>query len=270
MPITHGTLTHRYPHHTKLGRHQVLDGRSLEFVHEHTGEPLKPVQHTPRIPVLDQGDLSAQGIRLSQVIAGAADVDALGSCTGNAGTAAASLLLDGAEARAAGLVLADAQAAEEWAIGLYAEATGLDDAPGVFPPSDTGSSGLAIAKVLKRRGIAGHYRHATNATAVASLLQTGGLLYGTPWFKAWFEPDRYGFVDGGDWQYSPLAGGHEIYLVGLERVVQDHAGRVDPEFTVIRFRNSWSRSWGDHGDGLMTLATYQRLRRYIDVIQLRK
>ncbi|MFF3516128.1 hypothetical protein [Streptomyces sp. NPDC002573] len=270
MPLTHGTLTHRYPHHTKLGRHQVLDARSLQWVHEHTGAVLKPTSHTPRVPVLDQEDLFAQGIRVSQVVPRAEDVDALGSCTGNGGTAAVSLLLDDTEAKAVGLDLADAKGAEEWAIGLYADATGVDDTDGRFPPNDTGSSGLAIAKVLKRRGLVGHYRHATTATAVASLLQSGGVLYGTPWFKAWFEPDRYGFVDGSNWSSSPVVGGHEICLVALERVVQDHAGRIEPEATVVRFRNSWSRSWGDDGDGLMTLATYQLLRRYADALQLRK
>jgi hypothetical protein len=207
---------------------------------------------------------------VSSVVAGATDVDALGSCTGNAGTAAVSLLLDDTEAKAAGLDLASAKASEEWAIGLYAQATGLDDADGAFPPSDTGSSGLGIAKALKRRGLVGHYRHATTATAVAALLQSGAVLFGTPWFKAWFEPDRHGFVDGGDWASSPVVGGHEICLIGLEQVVVDHAGRIEPESTVVRFRNSWSRSWGDDGDGLMTLATYQVLRRYIDAIQLRK
>jgi hypothetical protein len=111
--------------------------------------------------------------------------------------------------------------------------------------------------------------HATTATAVASLLQTGPVLLGVPWFKAWFEPDRYGFVDGGDWASSPVVGGHEICVIALEQVVQDHAGRVEPESTVIRFRNSWSTSWGDQGDGLMTLATYQLLRRSIDALQLR-
>ncbi|WP_330306251.1 MULTISPECIES: hypothetical protein [unclassified Streptomyces] len=270
MPLTHGILTHRYPHHTKLGRHQVLDARSLEWLHEHAGAVLKPASHTPRIPVLDQEDLFAQGIRVSQVVAGGKDVDALGSCTGNAGTAAVSLLLDDTEAKAAGLDLTGAKGAEEWAIGLYAEATALDDADGRFPPVDTGSSGLGIAKALKRRGLVGHYRHATTATAVASLLQTGPVLLGVPWFRDWFEPDRHGFVDGGDWASSPLAGGHEICVIALEQVVQDHAGRIEPGSTVIRFRNSWSRSWGDDGDGLMTLATYQALRRYIDAIQLRK
>jgi hypothetical protein len=267
--LTHGTLTHRYAHHTKLGRHQVLDARSLEWLHEHTGSVLKPAAHAPRIPVLDQEDLLAQGIAVSAVVAGAKDVDALGSCTGNAGAAAVSVLLNDDQARQAGLDVSSAKGAEEFAIGLYAQATGLDDADGVFPPDDSGSSGLGIAKALKRRGLVGHYRHATTATAVASLLQTGPVLLGTPWPKAWFEPDRYGFVDGGDWASSPVAGGHEICVIALEQVVQDHAGRVEPESTVIRFRNSWSTSWGDQGDGLMTLATYQLLRRYIDALQLR-
>ncbi|MFE2578854.1 hypothetical protein [Streptomyces sp. NPDC059378] len=270
MLLTHGILHHRYPHHAKLGRHQVLDARSLQWVHQHTGAAIRPICHAPRIPVLDQGNLLAQGIYLSEVVPGANDIDALGSCTGNAGTAAVSLLLDDTAAQTAGLDLSDAEAAEKWAIGLYAEATSLDDTDGTFPPADTGSSGLAIAKALKRRGLVGHYRHATSATAVASLLQTGGLLLGVPWFKAWFEPDPSGFIDGADWESSPLVGGHEIFVIGLEQVVQDHACRVEPHSTVIRFRNSWSRSWGDDGDGLMTLATYQRLRRYIDAIQLRK
>nr|WTB35205.1 hypothetical protein OG781_42245 [Streptomyces sp. NBC_00830] len=269
MPLDHGTLVHRYTHHSRLGRHQVLDARSLEWLHTHTGGTLQPAGHTPRIPVLDQEDLLAQGIRVSGVVAGGEDVDALGSCTGNAGAAAVSVLLDDEQARLAGLDLSSAKRAEEWAIGLYAQATGLDVFDGVFPPDDTGSSGLGIAKALKRRGLVGHYRHATTATALASLLQAGPVLFGVPWFKAWFEPDRHGFVDHGDWAASPVAGGHEICVIALEQVVQDHAGRIEPESTVIRFRNSWSSSWGDHGDGLMTLATYQQLRRHADAIQLR-
>ncbi|MFF3493747.1 hypothetical protein ACFYWS_20610 [Streptomyces sp. NPDC002795] len=268
MPVEHGTLIHLYDHHTKLGRHQVLDARSLPWLHRHDGAPLKPVEHSPRIPVLDQEDLLAQGIRVSRLVAGAEDVDALGSCTGNAGTAAVSLLLDDGQARSAGLDLSSAKAAEEWAIGLYAQATGVDEFAGTFPPDDAGSSGLGIAKTLKRRGLIGSYRHAATATDIASLLQSGPLLLGVPWFQAWFEPDAYGFVDSGNWASSALAGGHEICVTGLERVVQDHAGRIEPESTVIRFRNSWSASWGDHGDGLMTLATYQRLRSRIDAIQL--
>jgi hypothetical protein len=270
VPLTHGTLTHRYTHHSKLGRHQVLDARSLDWLHECTGAALRPAAHAPRIPVLDQEGLLAQGIHVSRVVAGAEDVDALGSCAGCAGTAAVSVLLDDQQARLAGLDLSSAKSAEEWAIGLYAQATALDNADGVFPPDDSGSSGLGIAKALKRRGLVGHHRHATTATALASLLQTGPVLLGVPWFQAWFEPGPDGFVDHGDWAASAVVGGHEICVIALEQVAQDHAGLVEPESTVIRFRNSWSTSWGDNGDGLMSLATYQLLRRCIDAIQLRK
>lgn len=89
MPLTHGTLIHRYTHHDKPGRHQVLDARSLEWLHEHTRGVLKPAAHPPRVPVLNQADLLAQGIRLSRAVAGTEDVDALGPCTGNAAAAAA-------------------------------------------------------------------------------------------------------------------------------------------------------------------------------------
>ncbi|MFC1415421.1 hypothetical protein [Streptacidiphilus cavernicola] len=266
--IKHGTLVHRYDHHPRLGRNQVLDARSLDFVHQHDGNALKPAEHQPRIPVLDQEDLHAQGIRVSQVVAGAEDADALGSCTGNAGTAAVSALLSGEQAKAAGLDYTSATAAEVWAIGLYAQATGLDDAQGTFPPDDAGSSGLGIAKALKQRKLIRSYTHATTATGLASLLQAGPVLLGVPWFQAWFEPDNAGFIDSGDWESSQLAGGHEICVTALEKVTTDWRGQVDPDASVIRFRNSWSASWGDHGEGRMSLATYQLLRRYIDAIQL--
>ncbi len=266
--IQHGSLVHSYDHHPRLGRHQVLDSRSLDWLHSHDGAALKPAEHEPRVPVLDQEDLTAQGIRVSQVVAGATDADALGSCTGNAGTAAVSALLSPEQAKAAGLDYSSSKAAEEWAIGLYAQATGLDQAPGTFPPDDSGSSGLGIAKALKQRRLISSYTHATTATALASLLQNGTVLLGVPWFQAWFDPDTGGFIDRGDWASSPLAGGHEICVTALEDVATDRHGQVVPEGTVIRFRNSWGASWGDHGEGRMSLATYQELRRYIDAIQL--
>ncbi len=266
--IKHGTLVHFYDHHPRLGRHQVLDARSLDWLHQHDGSVLKPAEHQPRTPVLDQEDLNAQGIRVSQVVAGAEDADALGSCTGNAGTAAVSALLTAEQAKTAGLDYTSAKAAEEWAIGLYAQATGLDSAPGTFPPDDAGSSGLGIAKALKQRKLIRSYTHATTATGLASLLQNGPVLLGVPWFVAWFEPDASGFIDRGDWESSQLAGGHELCVTALEKVATDWRGQVDPDASVIRFRNSWSATWGDHGEGRMSLATYQVLRRYIDAIQL--
>lgn len=268
--VDHGVLVRRYPVHARLGRHQRLDARSLQWLHHHNpAVTLKRVDHAPPIPVLDQQDLIRQGIRVSELVPGAADTDALGSCTGNGGTVALATLVGAAGLAAVGLSSRDAVADEAFAIKLYAAATLVDDVPGGMPQQDTGSSGLAIAKTLKKRRLIRGYRHAVNADALASLLQAGTVLMGTPWFNAWFEPNASGFVDGvSGWERSGVAGGHEVCITGLEDVVQDHAGRVVPEKTIIRVRNSWSVSWGDSGDFLMRLSTYNALRSAIDLIQL--
>lgn len=64
----------------QLGRHLVRDPRSLAYRRRYNGEPLKPTEWAPKVPVLDQQDLLAQGIHTSQLVDGGEDVDALGSC----------------------------------------------------------------------------------------------------------------------------------------------------------------------------------------------
>lgn len=271
MPvIDHGVLVRRYDMHPALGRHQRLDARSLAYIHRHKGTVLKPIEHDVPIPVLDQEDLDKQGIHVSQVVPGAADVPALGSCTGNAGTAAYAILVGaGRELIAAGLSTFDAAGDERFAIRLYADGTAVDDCPGGMPGQDTGSSGLAIAQVLHKRGLIGGYRHALDADSLCSLLQDGAVMAGMPWPNAFFEPSAAGFVDATPgWAASGIAGGHEVCVIGLVKVVQDHAGRVIPDKTIIRVRNSWSKTWGLSGDFLMRLSTYNRLRAQIDLIQL--
>lgn len=272
MPLVdHGILVRRYPVHPLLGRHLRLDARSLGWLHhpEPAGVDLAPVIHTPPIPVLNQQDLHQQGIKVSQLVPGADDADGLGSCTGNTGTTALATLLGADGLADAGLSSVDAVADEEFAIKLYAAATLVDDVPGAMPQEDTGSSGLAIAKTLKRQGLIGGYRHATSADAFAGLLQAGPVMLGTPWFNAWFEPPSSGLVDDvPGWEDSGVVGGHEVCVIGLDAVEQDDDGRVVPEKTIVRIRNSWGASWGDSGDFLMRLSTYNALRSAIDLIQL--
>ena len=74
---------------TKFGRVQTAP--PLQFWRMHVAAPpvaLREVQHQVPIPVLDQEDLNAQGIDTSAIVPGAQRVDALGSCTCNAGTGA--------------------------------------------------------------------------------------------------------------------------------------------------------------------------------------
>ncbi|MGI5233786.1 hypothetical protein [Actinoallomurus sp. CA-142502] len=253
----------RFPYHPLLGRHMLLDDRSLPYAIERQETPptIKPVDHPISIPILDQSNLLAQGIHVSQLVPGATDVDGLGSCTCNAGTYSLSTSPALSErVRAAGEVLD-----ERFAIRLYPKVTRADEYPDVaFPPTDCGSSGLGVCKVLKARGLIGSYTWATTLEGVAALLQRGSIMFGAPWYEAWFEPGPDGFVDEGGWESSEVAGGHEFCVVALE--TWDERA---PENSVIRFPNSWNRSWGDNGYGRMRLATYARLRAQIDVKQIR-
>lgn len=270
MPTSHGVLVRRYDHHPALGRHQVLDARSLKYRQPHRGEALRPVAWEPDIPVLDQQNLLEQGILTSRLVPGATDADELGSCTANAAAVALSVLLSPTDLERAGLTLLHPGRDEEWAIRLYAEATRVDEfVPYQWPPADCGSSGLGVAKALQARGLIGSYTHALDADAIAAALQNGPVLLGLPWFNAWFSPGGDGFIDNIPyWRTSGLAGGHEVCAIALEDVAQDHAGRVIPERTVLRLRNSWGPSWGIGGDFFLRLSTYVALREQIDAIQL--
>lgn len=254
-----------------LGRHQVLDPRSLAYRRRYDGQPLRATAWEPRMPVLDQQNLISQGIRTAESYGLDYDVDALGSCTANAATALLSILLDKKQCATAGLDTADATAAEEWAIGLYAEATVLDQwHDQAWPSQDCGSSGLGVAKALRARGLIDQYGHATTATELCALLQTGPILMGLPWHAAFTQTDDPdGFIDADPtWADSTLEGGHEVCVIALDDVAFS-AGQLVPDHTVLRFRNSWCSAWGYHGDGRMRLSTYLALRDAIDVVQPR-
>ncbi|MEW1565820.1 hypothetical protein AB0454_22875 [Streptomyces sp. NPDC093509] len=255
-----------------LGRQMVLDPRSLAYRRRYTGSPLRATEWAPKVPVLDQQDLLAQGIRTSLLAPGAPDVDALGSCTANAATALVSVLHDAETLTAKGLDVTDGIAAEEWAIGLYADATRHDQWQDArWPSDDCGSSGLGVAKALRARGLCDQYGHATTAEELCQLLQTGPVLMGMPWYQAFFEPTgAHALLDDiPGWQDSPIAGGHEVCITALESVTTDTDGSLIPEQTILRARNSWGSSWGDVGEFRISLALYQALRDEIDLVQPR-
>jgi hypothetical protein len=222
----------------RLGRNLWLDASSLAHmvendVHE-MGKSLTDQSWERVLAVLDQGQL--------------------GSCTGNAGTGALGTqpFFD-----AVGSVLpstTDAAAAEKFAVQLYSDATVVDGYPGTYPPDDTGSSGLAICKVLKSRGTIKGYRWARSAYGFLRLLQNGPVLQGMPWYKAFFEPDSGGFIDSDPhWSSSGIAGGHEVEAIGVELNASDAFD------SVITYVNSWGSGWGDGGRFRMRLRTYEKL-----------
>ncbi|MDX3527129.1 hypothetical protein P1P75_11915 [Streptomyces sp. ID05-39B] len=260
----------QYPVRPDMGRHLVRDPRSLAYRRRYAGDPLRPTEWAPKAPVLDQQRLLSQGIHTSRLFPGAGDdLDALASCTGNAATAAVSILHDTATLEAAGLGTRDPAAAQRWAISLYADATRYDQwHDDAWPATDCGSSGLGVAKALKARGLIDQYGHATTAEELCALLQTGPVLAGLPWHDAWFDPPGLHALldDSPRWQTSPVVGGHEVCITALETVVTLPDGGLDYARTILRAQNSWSRAYGDHGSFRFSLALYQAVRSQTDLV----
>lgn len=262
----------RYDVRPGLGRHLVLDPRTLAYRRPYSGEILKPADWEPPLPVLDQSDLLGQGIHTSKLFEGVGDVDALGSCTGNSGTELISALHDSKTLKDAGLDVTNPAAAETWAIGLYSDASHRDRwMDENWPTVDCGSSGLGVAKALRSRGLIDQYGTATSGLELCRDLQNGPVLIGMPWYQAWFSPVGSSALldDIPGWEDSPIAGGHELCITALEKVRQTASGRLDYKHTIIRLRNHWTRSFGDNGSFRMSLDVYRKLRSQVDLLQPR-
>lgn len=198
-----------------LGRHVEHDPLSRGYPAPRT-EKVQSVQWHRRSPIFDQGDL--------------------GSCTGNAG---AGWLATDTAARPG-----RTDVKESDAVRIYSEATHLDAIKGVFPPDDTGSSGLAVAKALVKLGLThGPYRHAFGLQHAMEALQTGPVLVGIAWLTGCDNPDKDGHVS----YAGSVRGGHEIL-----------ADALDLERSLIWFQNSWGPKWAKSGRFSMTLDDFAR------------
>ncbi|MFF7411673.1 C1 family peptidase [Streptomyces lydicus] len=200
----------------RLGRHIEHDPRSRAFA---LSEDLLPstytsATHTVRIPVLDQGDL--------------------GSCTGNAAEAlvGSDPLYGAIPAAVAVRPTGDAAADEVQAVALYSAATRLDGIQGVYPPTDTGSTGLAVAKAAQKAGLISGYQHALSLDAALKALSSAPLIVGVNWYEGFDTPDSKGLVEVS----GSVRGGHEFLLYGM-----------DAKKKVVLARNSWGTGWGANG-----------------------
>jgi hypothetical protein len=200
----------------RLGRHVEHDPRSRAYA---VSEDLFPSTYTSAlhkvaIPVLNQGHL--------------------GACTGNAAEA-----LVGSDPIYLAVPLdlparptEDADQDEAQAVALYSAATRRDRIHGNYPPLDTGSTGLAVAKAAKSVGLISGYQHAFSLDATLKALSVTPLIIGVHWYEGFDHPDTTGraAISGA------VRGGHEFLLYG-----------IDADQRTVLARNSWGRAFGVEG-----------------------
>jgi hypothetical protein len=135
---------------------------------------------------------------------------------------------------------------EKTALQLYSAATRLDGVAGVYPPTDTGSSGLAVAKAAKQAGYITAYHHAFGLQHALEALVLTPVIVGIDWLDSFDKPGRNGLVK--ITASSRVRGGHEIEAFGL-----------DVDARLIWFYNSWTAQWGLNGTFCMSWDDFDQL-----------
>jgi hypothetical protein len=212
----------RHVNHDSLSRQYRLTPRhAVEY---------KSIRHESQIGILDQSDL--------------------GSCTGNAGLEAIYR-----HPYVSGVVKPWAfPPNEDGAVSLYSAATSIDPYAGTYPPTDTGSDGLSIAKVLKAKGIISGYLWAFTVDEALGQLMSTPLITGVPWLTSMFDTGSDGHAGHvAINQTSGLAGGHELCVDELVVTGSDKRGWF------VGGPNSWGTGWGDQGRWYWTVAEWQWL-----------
>jgi hypothetical protein len=182
------------------------------------------MHHERRVPVFDQGDL--------------------GSCTGNAMTGLLGTVPFFATLPSGTLSSTDATADEHVAVGLYSDATKIDTYPGTYPPTDTGSSGIAVAKAAQKKGWISGYQHTFDLNSALKALAVTPVIIGISWYEGFDSPKPSGQLSIA----GSVRGGHEVVL-----------DQLDVEHERVWLTNSWGTSFGVHGRAFFTWATFSRL-----------
>jgi hypothetical protein len=133
---------------------------------------------------------------------------------------------------------------ESGAVALYSDATKADPYPGTYPPTDSGSDGLTVAKVLKAAGEIAGYTHTFTLNDALLALTVTPWITGVEWTEAMFDPDPDGRVH----PTGAVAGGHEFV-----------ADELDVENERVWFCNSWGPSFGIDGRFYLTFDDFGAL-----------
>lgn len=199
----------------RLGRHINHDPRSRAYAFK--AGTYNTIRHERWSTVLDQGDV--------------------GSCTGNAATGALGT---------APFAVSTQALDESFALKLYGMATSLDNYPGTYPPTDTGSDGLSVAKACQNLGLISGYQHAFTLDAALTALQSYALITGVNWYSSFDEPDANGLVKIASNAY--VRGGHEFEIIGCDVVKRQ-----------LEAVNSWGSGWGKDGHFFIGFDDFTRL-----------
>lgn len=132
------------------------------------------------------------------------------------------------------------------AVDVYSAATAVDEFPGQYKPTDTGTSGLAAAKVTKTRGWTSGYQHAFTVTDALAALQHYPVMTGIPWLSCFDQPDQDGHIT--IMPGATVRGGHELSV-----------DEYDPNRGVVWFHNHWGTDWGVGGRCSITVADWAHL-----------
>lgn len=208
----------------RLGRHVEHDPRSRAFAivmpHAITIDDLRNVRHRRFGGPLDQGHL--------------------GSCTGNAVAGCVNTL---PIHRSREHLLK-----EDDAVQIYSLATKLDEFEGVYPPTDSGSSGLAAAKAAQNMGLISGYQHAFSLEQALVALMEKPIITGVNWYEGFDNPDHHGHVEIA----GQVRGGHEFEILGFEK-----NGTIEDSY--VEAENSWGSGWGLHGRFRFKVSTWKQL-----------
>jgi hypothetical protein len=200
----------------RLGRHVNHDSRSLAYQVRPSGTVVSKTWKRDT-PILDQGNL--------------------GSCTGNAATGV--LGSDPFYATLPGKTLDEAEA-----VSLYSAATKLDSYSGTYPPTDTGSDGLSVAKAAKNAGLISGYLHMTSVAACQTAIQAGPFIIGSDWYTGMDNPSSTGLVTA----TGTVRGGHEYECIGYDAAAD-----------MWELVNSWGPGFGIDGHFFYSSATLAKL-----------
>lgn len=206
-----------------LGRKIEHDPASRMFPIARKAIPLRSVTHRGYGPILDQGSV--------------------GACTGFAAAAAVNYQVNHPMRRRSRGNIRYLQNGD--GLFLYARATVHDEWQGVYPPDDTGSSGIAVAKALREAGYITRYEWSFSIEDFMAGLLRGPLLVGTWWYDSMFYPEGpRGLV----YPSGRKVGGHEYV-----------AYQLDLRSEEVGFQNSWDYSWGIRGRFRMKLDEFETL-----------